>query len=152
MQLSLYRHLLPAAPWRRGLPRISFRQPPYKLCDMIVSRYAIQFMLGISAWQDSICLQETAQVQQLVSASAASLHASAADVMTIMDKSLPTAVGLAGLHLSNQRPWEMFFIPVPFMFIIFNSLKPALKMLVHIQFGYLQKRLTCSSLVQQFRS
>jgi fission process protein 1 len=40
-------------------------------------------------------LEETAQAQQLAASAAASLNLPAADILTILDKSLPTAVGLA---------------------------------------------------------
>lgn len=41
-------------------------------------------------------LQETAQVQQLAAEAAASLNMAAPDLISIVDKSLPTACGLAG--------------------------------------------------------
>lgn len=41
-------------------------------------------------------MQETAQVQQAAAGAAASLHLAAADLVTLVDKSLPTALGLAG--------------------------------------------------------
>lgn len=42
-------------------------------------------------------LQETAQAQQFAAAAASSLHLQSADVLAILDKSLPTAVGLAAI-------------------------------------------------------
>ena len=43
--------------------------------------------------------QETARVQDLAATAAASLHLPAADFIALVDKSLPTAAGLAGQHL-----------------------------------------------------
>jgi len=41
-------------------------------------------------------VQETVQAQQLAAMAATSLHLPPAEVLALMDKSLPTAVGLAG--------------------------------------------------------
>ena len=46
-------------------------------------------------------LQETAQAQQVAASVAASLHLPAADFLTLVDKSLPTALGLAGRNPEN---------------------------------------------------
>lgn len=55
----------------------------------------------------SFDLQDTAQLQQLAADAAVPLHLQSADVLALIDKSLPTMMGLAGWHMSSNFSLRM---------------------------------------------